>query len=79
MRPAIDIGFHGRDMTEMVFASLKSKQRGRDDRAVWNAACEVSDAAEQISQAQDAGETHQSAKCDTPTRLLETAFHGNSR
>jgi hypothetical protein len=37
MRLAIDIGFHGRDMTEMVSQVLKRKQRDRDDRAVWDA------------------------------------------
>jgi hypothetical protein len=37
MRLAIDIGFHGRDMAEMVCVALKRKQRGRDDRAVCDA------------------------------------------
>jgi hypothetical protein len=39
MRLAIDIGFHGRDMVEMVFGRLKRKQRGREDRAACSIAC----------------------------------------
>jgi hypothetical protein len=79
MRLAIDIGFHGRDMAEMVFGSLKRKQRGRNrPRCLFNRLWRMSDRAEKVGQAHNAGKTHQGTEGDTPARLLETAFHGNS-
>jgi len=76
---AIDIGFHRRDMTRDEIGTAETQTaRPWGPRCLINRLWRVSDRPKKVSQAHEAGETHQGTKCNTPARLMETTFHENS-